>query len=504
MKATWIGYGKRFLQALRGAAPVILFFLTGFASVYALFGMQYVCVVSVVTVFFQMRHKKNDKTPRRYLRLLVTGTFLMICAYVSTLSLASCLLLNLLIPFVLVFTQSSQFNPKGYFSYAMIFVFLSLMPPDHLGELAVEIVVFFFCVGLLAVSIRLYTRLFSPPASVPFTLEKGLSALADMVRLLPDEERRPELEQRFSKLEQEFHRQSYHQNFFRRQNPENGRQDMLSTMMQRFSYLLTDNSWRNELQEDQIRTLRETAALMEETAKRLEFLSHKELTETCQKALKRMTIEEGRIRIFCRSMLHMLILMQRTGAGPRKPLRERGKGKAADVLHQLQSWLGTEVRDVIASNGSRIFRAGELIGCEGVGGETAFQLYQALSCSGCAMMLETASHGRLVIGQQESGTSLWSQAYHLKTADLLRRLPSLKICKITVLIQNDIQQRQVPAIANRFSSLRWLVNQLGNVEFLPDGVSKATAIRYYCQSEGIRREETAFIGDEINDIEAME
>ena len=45
-------------------------------------------------------------------------------------------------------------------------------------------------------------------------------------------------------------------------------------------------------------TLRETAALMEETAKRLEFLSHKELTETCQKALKRMTIEEGRIRIF--------------------------------------------------------------------------------------------------------------------------------------------------------------------------------------------------------------
>lgn len=133
---------------------------------------------------------------------------------------------------------------------------------------------------------------------MPFTLEKGLSALADMVRLLPDEERRPELEQRFSKLEQEFHRQSYHQNFFRRQNPENGRQDMFSTMMQRFSYLLTDNSWRNELQEDQIRTLRETAALMEETAKRLEFLSHKELTETCQKALKRMTIEEGRIRIF--------------------------------------------------------------------------------------------------------------------------------------------------------------------------------------------------------------
>ena len=86
--------------------------------------MQYVCVVSVVTVFFQTRHKRNDNTPYRYARLLIVGSLLIVFAYISSSSLLRCVLLNLCIPFALVFTQSSQFNPKGYFSYAMIFVFL--------------------------------------------------------------------------------------------------------------------------------------------------------------------------------------------------------------------------------------------------------------------------------------------------------------------------------------------------------------------------------------------
>ena len=43
----------RGLAALRGASPVICFFLASFGLIYWLFGLQYVMVVSVVTVFFQ-------------------------------------------------------------------------------------------------------------------------------------------------------------------------------------------------------------------------------------------------------------------------------------------------------------------------------------------------------------------------------------------------------------------------------------------------------------------
>lgn len=119
---------KTFWKSLRSTFPVILFFLTTFLSVYFLFGIHYAMMVSIITVFFKTRYKKNDNTLIRYIRLILVGSLLVVLAYVSSWSLWMCVLLNITVPFCLVFTQSTQFKPKGYFSYAMIFVFLSLIP----------------------------------------------------------------------------------------------------------------------------------------------------------------------------------------------------------------------------------------------------------------------------------------------------------------------------------------------------------------------------------------
>lgn len=128
----WMVRGLRtFGAALRRALPVILFFLSSFAIVCAVYGLQYVIVVSVVTVFFQTRYKRSDNTAVKYLRLLVIGSVLMVLGYIASTGLAACVVLNICVPFVLVLTQSSQFNPKGYFTYAMLFVFLSLIPPAN-------------------------------------------------------------------------------------------------------------------------------------------------------------------------------------------------------------------------------------------------------------------------------------------------------------------------------------------------------------------------------------
>lgn len=245
-------YLRRFLLSLQNAFPVILFFLCGFAFVYGVFGIKYAGVVSVVTVFFQTRHKRTDNTPYRYVRLLIVGTFLILFAYLSARTFALCILLNLLIPFVLVFTQSSQFNPKGYFSYAMIFVFLSLMPPDGIPGLLTEILIFILCVGLMALSIRLYARLVSLPAGTPFSLEGGFLELSEMLTMLAQPEQEKELERRFRCLTQDIHRQSYHQRFFSAPDPKNQQYDMFSTMLQRFAYLMADDGWRKDLDTSQI------------------------------------------------------------------------------------------------------------------------------------------------------------------------------------------------------------------------------------------------------------
>ncbi len=329
-------YLRRFLLSLQNAFPVILFFLCGFAFVYGVFGMKYAGVVSVVTVFFQTRHKRTDNTPYRYVRLLIVGTFLILFAYLSAQTFALCILLNLLIPFVLVFTQSSQFNPKGYFSYAMIFVFLSLMPPDGIPGLLTEILIFILCVGLMALSIRLYARLVSLPAGTPFSLEGGFLELSEMLTMLAQPEQEKELERRFRCLTQDIHRQSYHQRFFSAPDPKNQQYDMFSTMLQRFAYLMADDGWRKDLDTSQILLLKEISVLLRDAAPRLDFFSHGELIGRAQHLLDHMHIEEGRIRIFCRSLLHMLILILKTTSMPREAAHIRGHLRLKNVFHQIR------------------------------------------------------------------------------------------------------------------------------------------------------------------------
>ena len=171
----WMVRGLRtFGAALRRALPVILFFLSSFAIVCAVYGLQYVIVVSVVTVFFQTRYKRSDNTAVKYLRLLVIGSVLMVLGYIASTGLAACVVLNICVPFVLVLTQSSQFNPKGYFTYAMLFVFLSLIPPANPAQLFIELIVFWGGVAYLAAAIALYGRLTRRPAAAALSLERAL------------------------------------------------------------------------------------------------------------------------------------------------------------------------------------------------------------------------------------------------------------------------------------------------------------------------------------------
>ncbi|WP_462397107.1 FUSC family protein, partial [Hungatella hathewayi] len=91
-----------------------------------------------------------------------------------------CILLNLIVPFLLVFLQTSQFNQLGYFANAMCFVFLQLRPVGREGlalqmaalayGLAVLTIVLFFC------SLRNKKNDHFSPA------KRGLLLLADALR----------------------------------------------------------------------------------------------------------------------------------------------------------------------------------------------------------------------------------------------------------------------------------------------------------------------------------
>lgn len=335
--ASWY---QTFTHAFRNAFPIILFFLTAFCTVYLFFGLSYVILVSIITVFFQGRYQQNNSL-WRYLRLLFLGTLLLLLAYLSSRSLMLCILLNILVPFVLVFTQSSQFNPKGYFSYAMLFVFLTLMPPTTPTELLTELVVFWFCVCLLTVSLWGYRYFFGVP-STPLTLDGTLSELAELIPLLIYPERQRELEQRFQQLLHDFHQLSYHQNFFSIQSRETQVHDMVATLVQRFSYLISDYEWRGELDQSRISALEELSAFLRETVPLLDTPAQARQLEAAQQLLNRMSIPEGRIRIFCRSLLHMLILLLRTRGALSQPPRAVHRISWGELLQQTRLRLSLE------------------------------------------------------------------------------------------------------------------------------------------------------------------
>ena len=174
---------KSILAALRSkfmaALPIILFFLFLFYSTILLFGISYSILVSVVTILFKVNYRKSFTV--RQLMVLVGTQFLMaLLSFFASLSLPLCILLNLIVPFLLVFLQTSQFNQLGYFANAMCFVFLQLRPVGREGlalqmaalayGLAVLTIILFFC------SLRNKKNDHFAPA------KRGLLLLADALR----------------------------------------------------------------------------------------------------------------------------------------------------------------------------------------------------------------------------------------------------------------------------------------------------------------------------------
>ena len=333
---------QRFVHAFQDACPVILFFLTSFLIVYRLFGLSYSILVSVLTVFFKTRYKKRDNTLASYGRLLVIGSCLIVLAYVSSLSLALRILFNLSVPFILVFTQSSQFNPKGYYSYAMLFVFLELIPPESIEELRMEIAIFCLGVAYLILAIRIYSHFFLKPADPTMTLKKGFLELSQLLALLARKEQQDELEQKFAGLLHDFHSLSYHRTFFYRRSKENRLYDMFSSLIQRFSYLIADDDWREELDEPQIRLLEQLSDFLESIAKELDTGIQGNWIGQAKQFLDNMSVREGRVRIFCRSFLHMLILMLGSMTGDRSVVHGVDGQRMKELAHQVWVRRSTE------------------------------------------------------------------------------------------------------------------------------------------------------------------
>ena len=97
------------------------------------------------------------------IKLIIQQLFLVILAYIATLNIFMSLMLNLIVPFWLIFSKASPFNQLGYFSSLMTFTFMQLMHMDRNG-FSRQFTAMFFCCGAFFIAALFYTRVRKEPA----------------------------------------------------------------------------------------------------------------------------------------------------------------------------------------------------------------------------------------------------------------------------------------------------------------------------------------------------
>ena len=227
---------QQFVQAL----PVIGFFLLMFYSVIFLFGMEYTMVVSLGTLIFQVNYKKKN-TYEQVLLLIPHNLFLLILAYIATWNLPLCLVLNLVVPFWLIFSKSSQFNQLGYFSSLMTFAFLQLMPVDlHGFMIQLEAMTVCIVAGILA--ILFYMILDRKPHGIG-TEQKVMDLMGRiMKKFLEGEEFRDDLTELF-RYQRGLYQEAYQQRGKKHVVNSKGKlKYMFAMLTQRTVYLISNQS----------------------------------------------------------------------------------------------------------------------------------------------------------------------------------------------------------------------------------------------------------------------
>ena len=162
---------------LAGALPVVVFFIVLFWVVQLGFGGDYLLAVSPFTTLFETRLSKYNR-PAQYARFFLVSALALAGARLAVSGLVPCVIVNLAMPFVLVFMRSSQLNPRRYFPYTMLFAFLQLRPANLVDHLATQAAVLAACCVVL-----LYVYLLGPRDSAP---TRHAAALHACVRRLAD------------------------------------------------------------------------------------------------------------------------------------------------------------------------------------------------------------------------------------------------------------------------------------------------------------------------------
>ena len=308
------------LARLVSTLPTILFFIGLFWVIHLAFGETYLLVVSPYTTLFEVRFGKYNP-PGQYARFFLVSALALVAARLAVTNLALCLLVNLCMPFVLVYMRSSQLNPRRYFPYTMLFAFLELRPENLVNTFATQAAVLAASCALLSAVLLVAGLVARPARAAREALHANVRRLADDLDRIAEGGVGPVLTQELLDVRRELAELAY---TAREDSSAPARTtnllDMIATLSQRTAYLAGNLDWTAANGSAHARCLRDLAALTRELDGALRDGGN---ADACRALLPRArallvgaSIREDRFRIFYQSYLNMVVLILRTAADP--------------------------------------------------------------------------------------------------------------------------------------------------------------------------------------------
>lgn len=316
------GWLEKWRDQIVGTLPVIVFFIALFWIVQLGFGDTYLLAVSPFTTLFETRLEKYNP-PGQYARFFLVSALALVGARLAVTSVALCVVVNLAMPFALVFMRSSQLNPRRYFPYTMLFAFLQLRPGNLVESFATQAAVLAACCVTLSVGLLAAGALRRRKHEAHGRLHACVRRLAnDLGRAAADgidDDLRAEL----LALRREFAALAYSAREDSTAPPRTTNLlDMLATLAQRTAYLTGNFDWSDRHRAYHAALLAELSKLTRELDLVIDAgadgRQRAALAARSQELLRGLHVEEPRFRIFCRSYLNMLALIVRVADDPQQ------------------------------------------------------------------------------------------------------------------------------------------------------------------------------------------
>lgn len=297
-------------NAIKIARPAICFFIFLFYSLLFIFGSNYMMVSSTITNLFRQNHKQSQSV-NSLLKICCMQLFMGFLAFVATTSIPLRIILNLVVPFGLIFIKSSQFNQFGYFGSLMTFTFLQLLPVDFHGYL-VQTCALTYALTCFLICVTLYQRKYLKVESY-VTEQKGLSVFANWLTQAVKGVETKESTEELLKCMQGLYEKAY----LAKGNKENLTRDenisyMFALMFQRTAYFIKSHYQKEMLEKEEIRADISKLATYIDQASKMKFWNKSEsksLKKEGAKLLGEIENQSGEIYMYLQNFFKLFLLI---------------------------------------------------------------------------------------------------------------------------------------------------------------------------------------------------